>query len=264
MMKRMVAEVFERAAPAYGTTLPFFEEVARDLVAYTGVAPGDRVLDVGCGRGAALFAAAEAAGPTGSLAGIDLAPGMVRLAGEEAERRGLRNVRVEVGDAEAPPFGRAEFDAVLASIVLFFLPDIPAAFHRYATLLVPGGRLGFTTIVDRDWERWQRVELALRGSVHRSDPRGWSDGLLDRLEACGFVRVETRERRYENVFADPEHWWAWAESSGQRSAIDAIPESRLSDARRLALNAVESLREPDGRIVWRPVVRFTRAEAGGR
>jgi SAM-dependent methyltransferase len=259
--KRKVAGVFERAAPAYGTTLPFFDEVARDLVAYTGIAPGDRVLDVGCGRGAALFAAAEAAGPAGRLVGIDLAPGMVRLASQTAERRGLRNVRLLVGDAEAPDVGQAEFDAVLASIVLFFLPDAPAALRRYRGVLAPGGRLGFSTIVDRDWERWHPVELALRGSVHEADPRGRSDRLLNCLPACGFARPETCERRYDNVFADPEHWWAWAKSSGQRSAIEAIPVSRLDEARRAALNAVESLREADGRIVWRPVVRFTRAEA---
>ena len=98
---------------------------------------GDRVLDVGCGRGAALFPAAEAVGVTGSVAGIDLVAAMVAATAADITRRGVANASVRVGDAESPEFPDRSFDAVLAGFVLFFLPDLAAALRACARLLRP-------------------------------------------------------------------------------------------------------------------------------
>jgi O-methyltransferase/aklanonic acid methyltransferase len=45
------------------------------LVEHAAIAPGARVLDVGCGTGSSLFPAAEVAGPRGYATGIDICPG---------------------------------------------------------------------------------------------------------------------------------------------------------------------------------------------
>lgn len=57
-----IAAVFGRAAAAYDSVIPFFARFGERLVERAGIQPGDRVLDVGCGRGAALFPAAERTG----------------------------------------------------------------------------------------------------------------------------------------------------------------------------------------------------------
>lgn len=65
---------------------------------------GERVLDVGNGRGAVLFPAAEAVGPAGEVVGIDITPGMVRHLGDEITRRGIANASTVEMDRKDPKF----------------------------------------------------------------------------------------------------------------------------------------------------------------
>ena len=69
-----------RWAPWYDllmTALTFGrEKKLRQLeIELSGIKPGDSVLEIGCGTGTLTLAAKERAGPSGSVAGIDLAPG---------------------------------------------------------------------------------------------------------------------------------------------------------------------------------------------
>lgn len=266
--KRNVAGLFDRAAPTYGTGDDFFADVARGLVAHAKPRPGERVLDVGCGRGAVLFPAAEAVGADGHVTGIDLSPGMVELTAGQAEEAGLANVTVAVGDAEEPDFPAGSFDLITGGMVLFFLPDVPAALRNYARLLRPGGRLSVSTFVANDRIRWQPVEQALVRFMpeppppepqQHMDPRSWSDTLLETMRANGFARTEVAEQQYDNVFPTPERWWAWTESMATRAAIEAIPVERREEAMRAVFEAVETVRDEAGRIVWSAVMRFTTA-----
>src|SRR5262245_57684544 len=53
------------------------------------IAPGERVLDVGCGTGVVTRDAARRVGSTGTVVGVDPSPTMLMVAGELAERDGL-------------------------------------------------------------------------------------------------------------------------------------------------------------------------------
>jgi SAM-dependent methyltransferase len=87
-------------------------------------APGDAVVDLGCGTGANLAYLRERVGPTGTVVGVDAAPGAVARARDHVEQAGWENVSVWLGDATRPPIDRA--DAVLATFLVGMLPD-PAA-----------------------------------------------------------------------------------------------------------------------------------------
>jgi SAM-dependent methyltransferase len=123
-----VAAVFDRVADTYDAVgIPWFTPIAERLVAELVPAPGERALDIGTGRGAALWALAEAVGATGHVTGLDLAEAMVAATRREAAERGLTTVSLVVADAAAPDLPDASFDLAVASLVLFFLPDPPAA-----------------------------------------------------------------------------------------------------------------------------------------
>lgn len=86
--KEQIAGLYHRVASAYGHIGPgIFIYAGRHLVERLGMAEGAQVLDVGAGRGANLFPAAETVGPHGQVIGIDLAPGMVRETTAEIKRR---------------------------------------------------------------------------------------------------------------------------------------------------------------------------------
>ena len=88
--KERVTAAFDGLAARYDTERGgFFGPVSDLLVRAAGLRPGQAVLDVGCGAGACLFAAARAVGPEGHVTGIDLAAGMLARAAATAARLGL-------------------------------------------------------------------------------------------------------------------------------------------------------------------------------
>ena len=83
--KEWVTAAFDGLSARYDTERGgFFGPVSDLLVWAAELRPGHAVLDVGCGAGACLFAAARAVGPDGHVTGIDLAAGMLARAEQAA------------------------------------------------------------------------------------------------------------------------------------------------------------------------------------
>lgn len=106
------------------------------------VAPGDRLLDCGCGPGHLPLAALERLGPDGKASGIDASPKMVQAAKRNASRRGAE-VDFRLAAMEDLPFEDESFDVVTTTLVLHHLPDdvMADAVGEMFRVLVPGGRL---------------------------------------------------------------------------------------------------------------------------
>lgn len=265
-----LAALFDRASATYDAVgADFFTPVGRALVAAAALRPGDRVLDVGCGRGACLFAAAEMVGRNGRLLGIDLAPGMISATAAEVASRELKQVNVEVRDAAQPDLEPDSFDAVLASLVLFLLPDPVAALTAWAAGLCPRGRLAITTFgaPDRRWDVMDKVAAEYAGTTGTIQPPGAAGGPFGSSEtlgglvaAAGFTDVQSDERVHEVRFRDGPHWWEWQWSTGARFVWERVPEEKAPHARAAAIAAaLDAAGEPDGSLTWRPMIRYTTA-----
>ncbi len=71
-----VTAVFDMVADDYDQSgVSFFQPIADRLAAALDVRPGERAVDVGCGRGAVTLRLAEAVGDTGHVTAVDVAPG---------------------------------------------------------------------------------------------------------------------------------------------------------------------------------------------
>jgi SAM-dependent methyltransferase len=113
-----------------------FREWAPRVAAAARIAPGERVLDVACGTGVLARAAAEIAGPSGSVTGLDIDPGMLAVAARAAPALSWRE-----GTAQELPFADASFDAVVSQFGLMFFENRPGALREMRRVLRPGGRL---------------------------------------------------------------------------------------------------------------------------
>ncbi len=142
-----------------------------------GLAPGMRVLDLGCGTGDVAFLAAELVGPEGAVVGVDVAPGVLETARRRLGERGLANVSFVEQAFESLSFSQP-FDAVVGRLFLMYQPDPVAAVRRAAGFVRPGGIVVFHeadfTAGMQSWpqvELWQRCgewveETFRRGGVH--------------------------------------------------------------------------------------------------
>jgi SAM-dependent methyltransferase len=261
-------DVFEKVAAEYDQgPVPFFSVFGRELVELAGVRQGARVLDVGCGRGAALFPAAEAAGTSGSVVGIDLAPSMVERTAEEAKRRNLDTVSVRIGDAADPDTPAGSVDVVLGAMVLFLLSDPVAAARRYRRLVGRDGVFAFSSFVGFD-ERWAPQFEAVAPFFPAPDPdMPMSPGPLELfateqtvrewLGAAGWPTAVCHERVHRFAFDSLDQWWRWSWSGAGRQLWAAIPADRRDEARAAAFAALAGVRGPDDRFPYEACVRYT-------
>ena len=104
--------------------------------------PEDRLLDVGCGSGAAVRAAA---GSVDRAVGVDLSQGMIDRARELA--RDTSNVEFSVADAETLPFENASFSALLCTTSFHHYPNPERAVTEMARVLTPAGRIVIADMV---------------------------------------------------------------------------------------------------------------------
>ena len=130
-----------------------FAPLTEALIAQAAPAPGESVVDVGCGCGATTLALADRVGEQGRVLGIDLAASMVARANHRAETAGLPQVRVVTGDATLYPF-MAEADLMVSRLGVMFFVDPAGALAHLRTALRPGGRLVFVcwrTLAENPW-----------------------------------------------------------------------------------------------------------------
>ncbi|WP_394769240.1 class I SAM-dependent methyltransferase [Lacisediminihabitans sp.] len=262
-----VAALFDRVADTYDAVgVPWFGPIAERLVAEVAPHPGERALDLGTGRGAALWPLVDAVGPTGHVTGVDLAERMIEATRQDAAERGIDTVTLVVGDASGPTLPEAAFDLAVASLVLFFLPDPPVAVAAWRRLLVPGGRLGVSTFGARD-AAWERVDDVFTRylppqllDARTSGARGpfASDAGVEGLFAdAGFVDVRTTHLEQAVHFSDVEEWRRWTWSHGQRTHWEAVPEERRAEVLEEAAERLSTAPADVGGFTLSQQVRYT-------
>lgn len=113
-------------------------ELGAILVEASGVRSGQRVLDVGAGSGNAAIPAALAGA---DVVASDLTPELFEAGRRAAEEQGA-HLAWQEADAEALPFGDAEFDTVLSCVGVMFAPHHQQAADELVRVCRPGGTIG--------------------------------------------------------------------------------------------------------------------------
>lgn len=125
-------------------------------------APGERILDIGCGAGSSTIDIAARVGPEGSVRGLDISPTMIHGARDLAAASGVTNASFEVADAMVAPFD-PEYDGLYSRFGVMFFSDAVRAFANMRGALRVGGRLGFVCWQSPAQNEWASVPLSVIG-----------------------------------------------------------------------------------------------------
>ena len=257
-----IAAVFGRAATTYDTVTPFFARLGARLVEIADLRRGERVLDLGCGRGATLLPAAERVGPAGSVVGVDLAEEMVALTAADVERLGVANASVLRMDAEALELPDGCVDVVVSSFVLHVLPHPDRAAAACLRVLRPGGRcVAATPIWVSPFDFFGRLirSFAPRGTRPMAVAVHPHFDLVALLTTAGFHVGDVADEDVAFVLADEEAWWWWAWSQGMRALLEILPPEALAELREQAFDELRRWETSEG-LALRQRARFVVAE----
>jgi SAM-dependent methyltransferase len=212
--------------------------LAEAFLAWFAVPTGCRWLDVGCGTGALTEAMLDTTDPI-AVVGIDPSPAFLGVA-----QRHVSDPRAyfEVGDARALPVTSDGYDAVVAGLVLNFIPDPALAVTEMVRVARPGGAVGaYVWDYQGEMQRmryfWaavaatdaEAVSLDPRPHFHTCQP----EPLTELFRAAGLDDVTVGAIDLPMAFRDLDDFWLPhtmpGAAAGQRYA------SGLDDHRKAAL-----------------------------
>lgn len=161
---------------------------------------GEQLLDIGCGRGAVLLAAARRL-PHGQAHGVDLWRSSDQSGNEEArtarnaEAEGVSDrVRLHTGDMTELEFADGSFSVVTSSLAIHNLPDLQArlkAVDEALRVLEPGGKLVIADIRSTNhYAKHLRSVEAADVSVESLGPRGWFGGPWQAMKVVAATKPE--------------------------------------------------------------------------
>ena len=218
--------------------------VAREFVAWLGVAGGAAWLDVGCGTGALSQTVLEAADPA-AVVGVD--PSLGFLAHARARLAGP--ARLVVADARRLPLADARVDAAVSGLVLNFVPDPAGAVAEMARVTRAGCRVaayvwdygGRMELIRRFWDAAAALDPAAatldegrRFGLCRPEPLAGLFRDAGLVEVAGRpIEVPTRFRDFDDYWTPflggqgPAPGYAMALDEGRRAALREELRARL-------------------------------------
>jgi SAM-dependent methyltransferase len=199
---------FNVTAEAYGRFMGRFSEpLAAQFIDVVSPAPGQRVLDVGCGPGA-LTAQLVARLGAQHVTAVDPSPSFV-----EAARERFPDVDVQLAAAEDLRFADETFDAAMAQLVVHFMKDPVAGLREMGRVVRPDGvvaacvwdHAGGAGPISVFWDAVHYIDPLEGGEARYA---GAHQGDLASLCAeAGLSRVEESVLTVDVDFPSFEDWW---------------------------------------------------------
>ena len=194
------------------------EPAGEALLAAAGVAPGDAVLDLGCGGGVTTIAIAKTAGPEGRATGLDISPVLATHSAKRAAAAGVQNVDFITGDATVATLDQGAYDILFSRFGNMFFEDPVAAFKNLHSALKPGGRAIFSCWAPPEDNQWllEVMEVVTR-YIEMGPPEPRAPGPFAFAETAYVSEVLTKAG-FSNVKVEA---WRGKQMVGGKSATAA-------------------------------------------
>lgn len=137
--QQAIQDQFTRTAEAFSKfATRDTPEILAERLDFVAIKPADEVLDVACGPGTFVLAAA---GVARFARGVDLTPEMLRQARAFQSERGILNAAFDLGEAENLPYADGSFDLASCQFAFHHMPRPEAALAELRRVTKPEGRI---------------------------------------------------------------------------------------------------------------------------
>ncbi|MEN8908172.1 MAG: methyltransferase domain-containing protein [Clostridiales bacterium] len=163
-------------------------------VDFLNIKKGEKVLDLGCGKGKETIDVAYLTGEKGFVTGLDITEEMIEKAKINSLELKLKNIEFVLGDIERLPFEDNTFDAVMSNCVINHADDKATVFSEIYRVLKTNGRFVISDAV---------TKKPLPKEI-KSDPEAVSECFggaltkkeyLDIINSKGFLKIEILNKR---------------------------------------------------------------------
>lgn len=213
--------------------------IYNDVIDLTRIAPGVRVLDVGCGTGVFLRMCADRGA---TVSGIDASEGLLEVAAERVPEAELCH-----GDMQYLPYEDDSFDVVTGFTSFFFADDMVAALREAGRVARPGAPIAIQTMgrPERcDLETVKNAAMAFRPEEAVNGKTYWRPGVVEDLVAEAELKLEIAFDSTSSYVYPDHNAYADAMMSAGGAALaagDREPELRMALIAALAHRC-----QPDG------------------
>jgi ubiquinone/menaquinone biosynthesis C-methylase UbiE len=213
-----------------------------------------RVADVGCGPGTVTFFMAGHISPGGSASGVDASTEQLKVAREEAQKKGVKNVCFIEADVYSLGLEKDSFDLVYARSLLSHLQDPLQAIMEMKRIVKPGGVLvcediDMATIHTEpstaEYERAVEIWMGL-GEERRTDYRVGSH-MADLFRKAGFADVQETSHQPKFNAGEKKRYWEYTlyEVSPAMKRAGIVNDDELSRLK----NGFETIAENEAIVV---------------
>lgn len=252
-------EVWDKVAPTFGKIGPdYWNQFGNRLVELSSINKGAKVLDIGIGRGASLFAAINKIGEDGHAIGIDISEGMVNETYVDILKKNIKNAEVIEMNAEDLCFDDNFFDNVICGFGIGYLLFSDNKLDDVLRVLKKDGQVGFSIWGVQDDQKWLteivnkylNTDPASENSNKKSDVPQFNtlNSAKKTLEDSGFRNVKVYEEDADVIYKSEEEWWQEMCSNAVRTIferVEELGENKFEEFKIDVFNGLEKFRKID-------------------
>ncbi len=186
--------------------------VTARMLELAGITAGSHVLDIASGTGEPAISAAQRAGASGKVIGIDLTEEMLAYARHKASEAGVTNIEFHCADGETLDYAADSFDAVTIRWGLMFMPAPGDCLKLAHDVMKQQGRIAiacwseaeknpFVSLLIKTLEKYMEVPKPPAGTpgiFSMADP----DRLQNIIATAGFRKIELEELQINVIEVD--------------------------------------------------------------
>ena len=239
-------------------TMDFLKPMGDKIIRLINPRNGDVILDIASGTGEpGLTIASKLDG--GKVILTDLSEDMLKIAAENASKRGIKNVETVSCDVSELPFDDNTFDAISCRMGFMFFPDMELAAKEMHRVLKPGGRIATAVWGGPEGNFWV---TAIMGTINKNmdlpaPPPGSpgmfrcaKDGMMmDLFAKTGFKDVAEIEVTSKMKAGTTDQYWAMMTEIGAPivAALSKADDDMRAKIKKEVYQAIEQ-KFPEGNV----------------